>query len=57
MTAPDREPHADDASWRRHLRAAATERLGLKLIALAIALLLWLVVRLAHVAAGVGGAP
>jgi hypothetical protein len=37
-------PPASTPSWRRRLRDIATERLGLKAIALLLALLLWLVV-------------
>ena len=37
-------PPAPGPSWRRRLREIATERLGLKAIALTFALLLWLVV-------------
>lgn len=37
-------PSAAEPTWRRRLRDLATERLGLKAIALLLALLLWLVV-------------
>ena len=37
-------PPAPRPTWQRRLREIATERLGLKAIALLIALLLWLVV-------------
>ena len=41
MTAPYVPPHR---SWRGRLREVVTERLGLKAIALLLAVLLWLVV-------------
>jgi hypothetical protein len=39
--------------WRRRARGMVAERIGLKLTALAIALLLWFVVRVVHVAGSV----
>ena len=57
MTAPYAPPHR---SWRAKLREGVTERLGLKLIALLLAVLLWLVVKVRRPADGdvaVGAAP
>jgi hypothetical protein len=50
MTASDEVERARDGGWRRRVRGAVTERIGLKVTALAIALLLWFVVRVMHVA-------
>ena len=52
MTAPDHEERVRDGGWRRRVRGALAERLGLKVTALVIALLLWFVVRVAHIAGG-----
>ena len=57
MTAPYVPPHR---TWRSKLREGVTERLGLKVIALLLAVLLWLVVKVRRPADGdvtVGGAP
>jgi hypothetical protein len=53
MTASDHEERVRDGGWRRRARGAVAERLGLKLTALLIALLLWFVVRVTHVVDGV----
>ena len=49
MTAPYVPPHR---TWRARLRESVTERLGLKLIALLLAILLWLVVQVRRPASG-----
>jgi hypothetical protein len=49
MTAPDDVQRLRDGGWRRRVRGALTERIGLKVTALAIALLLWFVIRVMHV--------
>ena len=53
MPAPDHDERVHDAGWRRRVRGAVAERLGLKATALAIAVLLWFVVRVVHVVDGV----
>jgi hypothetical protein len=50
MTAPDEEERVRDGGWRRRVRGAVAERIGLKVTALVLALLLWFVVRVVHVA-------
>ena len=49
MTAPYVPPHR---TWRSRLREVVTERLGLKAIALLLAVLLWLVVHTRRPAGG-----
>ena len=49
MTAPYVPPRR---TWRARLRESVTERLGLKVIALLLALLLWLVVQVRRPADG-----
>ena len=49
MTAPYVPPQR---TWRAKLREGATERLGLKLIALLLAMLVWLVVKVRRPADG-----
>jgi hypothetical protein len=49
MTAPDPEERVRGGGWRRRARGMVADRLGLKVTALAIALLLWFVVRVMHV--------
>jgi hypothetical protein len=53
MTPPPPGPPSREG-WRRRARAVFAERLGLKVTALVVALLLWFVVRVVRVA---GGAP
>jgi hypothetical protein len=53
MTAPGEEERVRDGGWR-WARGMVTDRLGLKVTALVIALLLWFIVRVVHVA---GAAP
>jgi hypothetical protein len=53
MTAPGQEERGRDEGWRRRARGVFTERLGLKATALAVALLLWFVVRVMHLAGNV----
>jgi hypothetical protein len=50
MTPPDREERGRDQGWRPRVRGIVAERLGLKATALAIALLLWFIVRVVHLA-------
>jgi YbbR domain-containing protein len=45
MTSPSPAGPSERASWRRTLRAVFLERLGLKFIAIFIAVLLWLIVK------------
>jgi YbbR domain-containing protein len=45
MTAPPPSGSSERASWRQTLRAAFFARLGLKVISIVIAVLLWLVVK------------
>jgi hypothetical protein len=52
MTAPDHEERVRNGSCRRRVRGAVAERLGLKVTALVIALLLWFVVRVMHAVDG-----
>ena len=49
MTSPYVPPHR---AWRTKLRESVTERLGLKVIALLLAVLLWLVVNVRRPADG-----
>ena len=44
ITPPNGSPHVGRRSWRDHLRAGFTERLGLKATALLITVLIWLLV-------------
>ena len=53
MTAPGEEERVRDEGWSRRVRGAVPERLGLKLTALVIALLLWFVVRVVHLVGAV----
>jgi hypothetical protein len=53
MTEPGEEERVHHAGWRR-ARGIVADRLGLKVTALVLALLLWFVVRVVHVA---GAAP
>ena len=57
MTSPGPGGPSGGEGWRRRLRAMFAERLGLKATALAIAVLLWFVVRVMRAvgADGVGG--
>lgn len=50
MTAPDREERGRGRAWRPRMRGVVAERLGLKATALAIAVLLWFIVRVVHLA-------
>ena len=54
MTAPDPGERVRDEGWRRRARGVVADRLGLKVTALVIALLLWFVIRVMRVA---GAAP
>jgi hypothetical protein len=54
MTAPDPEERIGNEGWHRRARAVVANRLGLKVTALVIALLLWFVIRVMRVA---GSAP
>jgi hypothetical protein len=54
MTAPGQEERGREEGWRPRVRGIVAERLGLKATALAIALLLWFIVRVVHLA---GSAP
>jgi hypothetical protein len=53
MTTPPPGPPSREG-WRRHARAIVAERLGLKLTAVVVSVLLWFVV---HVVLVAGGAP
>jgi hypothetical protein len=50
MTASDPEGRVRVEGWQRRARGVVAERLGLKVTALVIALLLWFVIRVMHVA-------
>jgi hypothetical protein len=54
MTAPGQDERDRPRGWRGRVRGAVAERLGLKATALAVALLLWFVIRVMQVG---GGAP
>jgi hypothetical protein len=53
MTAPGQEERGRDEGWRHRAHGVFAERLGLKATALAVALLLWFVVRVVHLAGNV----
>jgi hypothetical protein len=51
MTTPPPGPPSREG-WRHHARAIVAERLGLKVTATVVAVLLWFVVRVIRVAGG-----